>query len=106
MNTELHDELIRRMDEEQRLRSEWVERPDDTQLVARIKETDLQNTAWHEKIIERQGLPGVTDIGDDGTHALFLLIRHSPNLEFQKRCLALMEVLAGRNEFPAVPLAY
>ena len=106
MNEVLRDELIKRMDEEQQLRSKWVDKPDDTQLTEGIKETDLQNTIWLEKIIEQQGLPGITDAGDDGTQALFLLIQHSPKLEFQKRCLALMEALVNQNEFTAIHLAY
>ncbi|HXD09489.1 MAG TPA: DUF6624 domain-containing protein [Anaerolineales bacterium] len=106
MKTELHDELVKRMDEEQELRSEWVERPDDAQLIARMQETDLQNTTWLEKIIEAQGLPGINDVGDAGTQALFLLIQHSLDLEFQKRCLALMEALVRQDEFAGVHLAY
>ena len=106
MNAQLHDELIKRMEEEQKLRSEWVDKPDDTQLTEGIKETDVQNTIWLNEIIEQQGLPGVTDVGDDGTQAFFLLIQHSPDLDFQKRCLPLMEALVNQNEFPAVHHAY
>ena len=106
MNAELQDELIQRMDEEQRLRSEWVDKPHDPQFVEHIVETDLQNTLWLEKIMEQQGLPGITDVGEDGTQALFLLIQHSPSLEFQKKCLPLMETAVRQGEFPAVHLAY
>jgi len=34
------------------------------------------------------------------------LIQHSPDLEFQKRCLALMEVLVRQDQFAAVHFAY
>jgi len=63
MNTELHDELIRRMDGEQELRSQWVERPDDAQLISQMKETDLQNTQWLAEVIASQVLPGIIDVG-------------------------------------------
>jgi len=106
MNTQLHDELLKRMDEEQQLRAEWMDKPEDPQLIERVSKVDLQNTLWLEEIIEQQGLPGVSEVGDDGTQALFLLIQHSLNLELQRRCLALMETLVRQNEFDAVSLAY
>lgn len=75
MNEGLRDELLRRMEEEQRLRSEWVDKPDDPQFAEHIAEIDAQNTAWLEKVIEGQGLPGISVVDDDGAQALFLLIR-------------------------------
>ena len=106
MNTELHDELIKRMEKEQELRSEAVGKVDNPKLIERIKAIDLQNTIWVEQLMEQQGLPGMTEVGDDGTQALFLLIQHSPDLEFQKRCLSFMEVLVRQGEFASVHLAY
>ena len=94
------------MDEEQELRSEAVGKADNPKLIEHIKTMDLQNTIWLEKLIEQPGLPGMTEVGDDGTQALFLVIQHSADLEFQKRCLALMEVLVRQDEFAAVHLAY
>jgi hypothetical protein len=52
MNDQLHDELLQRVAEEQRLRGEWIERKDDAQFTAHIAEIDAQNTTWLEKIIE------------------------------------------------------
>jgi len=82
MNEGLRDELLRRMEEEQRLRSEWVEKSDDPQFAEHVTEIDSQNTARLEEIIEGQGFPGVSVADVDGLQALFLLIQHSPNLEF------------------------
>jgi hypothetical protein len=52
MNEGLRDELLRRMEEEQRLRSEWVDKADDPQFAEHMVEIDSQNTIWLEKIIE------------------------------------------------------
>ena len=82
MNDQLRDELLRRMEEEQSLRSEWVDKADDPQFAEHIVEIDSQNTIWLEKIIEEQGFPGLSVADVDGLQALFLLIQHSPNLEF------------------------
>ena len=106
MNEELRDELLRRKEEEQRLRSEWVERPDDAQLVEHIAEIDAQNIAWLEKIIEEQGFPGLSDVNEDGIQALFLLIQHSPSLAFQKKCLPLMEQAVQKGESAPGYVAY
>lgn len=98
MNAQLRDEFLRRKEQEQRLRSEWLERADDAQWVEHIAEIDAQNTAWLEKIIEEQGFPGLSDVDEDGTQASFLLIQHSPSLAFQKKCLPLMGQAVQKGE--------
>lgn len=106
MNEGLRDELLRRMEEEQRLRSEWVDKADDPQFAAQIAEIDAQNTVWLEKIIEEQGFPRLSAVDVDGLQAVFLLIQHSPSLEFQKKCLVLMEQALQQGEADPVHVAY
>jgi hypothetical protein len=106
MNDQLRDELLRRIEEEQRLRSEWVDKPDDPQFAEHIAEIDAQNTAWLDKIIEEQGFPGLSVVDGDGLQAVFLLIQHSPSLEFQKKCLPLMELALQQGEADSVHVAY
>jgi hypothetical protein len=106
MNEPLRDELLQRMGQEQRLRSEWVDKPDDAQLADHIAEIDSQNTAWLENVIERDGFPGLSDVDGDGVQALFLLIQHSPSLEFQKKCLSLIELAVQQGEADPVQVAY
>jgi hypothetical protein len=106
MNDQLRDELFQRIAEEQKLRTEWIDKEGDAQFTAHIAEIDAQNTAWLEKVIEQYGLPGNSLVGEDGANAVFLIIQHSPNLEFQRKCLALMELAVGQGEASALQLAY
>jgi hypothetical protein len=106
MNDQLHDELLQRVAEEQKLRTEWIDKEDDAQFTAHIAETDAQNTAWLEKVIEQYGLPGNTLVGEDAANAVFLIIQHSPDLEFQRKCLTLMELAVSKGEANAIHLAY
>lgn len=67
-------------------------------MVGHITEIDAQNTAWPEKTIHEQRFPGLSDVDEDGIHALFLLIQHSLSLAFQKKCLPLMEQAVQKGE--------
>jgi hypothetical protein len=91
---------------EQQLRSERVDSPDDLQFAEHIAEIDAQNITWLETIIEQQGFPGLSVVDVDGLQAMFLLIQHSPNFEFQKKCLALMELALPQGESDPVHVAY
>jgi hypothetical protein len=106
MNDQLRDELLQRVAEEQRLRAEWIDRKDDAQFTAHIAEIDVQNTIWLEKIIKQYGLPRHSLVGEDGANAIFLIAQHSPDLEFQKKCLRLMELALDEGEASALHLAY
>ena len=106
LNNQLRDELLRRVEEEQALRAQWIDQKENENLIRRIEEIDAQNTSWLEEMIEEKGFPGVSVVGDDGTQAMFLLIQHSPSLEFQKKCLTLMEVAEKHGEIAPIHLAY
>jgi hypothetical protein len=106
MNEELRNELLQRMEQEQQLRSEWMDKPEDSQFAEQVAEIDSQNTAWLEKVIEQVGFPGISDVDFDGTQAVFLLIQHSPSLEFQQKCLPLLEQAVKLGEATPVHLAY
>ena len=105
MNDQLRDELLERVEHEQALRARWIDQKDDD-LVSQIQDMDAQNTTWLENVIEEHGLPGTSIVGDDGTQALFLLIQHSPSLEFQKKCLSLMQAAAEQGEIASIHSAY
>jgi len=94
------------MEREQRLRSEWVNKPGDARFAEHIAKIDSQNTAWLEKVIEEQGFLGLSDVDGDGVQALFLLIQHSPSLEFQKKCLSYMKRALQQGEADTVHVTY
>src|SRR5512133_4247593 len=106
MNNQLHDELLARMEKEQNLRKESIDQSDDIQFVMRMLETDAQNTMWLDEIIKQYGWPTYSLVGEDGAQAAFLIIQHSPSLEFQKRCLHLLERAVRQNEADKISLAY
>lgn len=106
MNNQLRDELLERVEKEQSLRAEWMNRKNDEQFAEYIAEIDAQNTSWLEKVIEQYGLPGHSLVGEDGVNAVFLIIQHSLNLEFQRKCLALMKLTVDEGEANAIHLAY
>jgi len=106
MNDQLHDELLARMEKEQNLRGALIDSPDDIQLLMRLAEGDAQNTMWLDEVIQQQGWPTKSMVGEDGAQAAFLIVQHSPAPQFQKKCLKLLERAVDQNEADTINLAY
>ena len=106
MNDQLHDELLARMEKEQDLRRALIDNPDDIQLLMRMAEADAQNTMWLDEVIQQQGWPTKSLVGEDGAQAAFLIVQHSPAPQFQKKCLNLLERAVNQNEADIINLVY
>jgi len=106
MNNQLHAELLARMEKEQGLRRDLIDRPDDIQLMMRMMEADAQNTMWLDEMIKQHGWLTKSLVGEDGAQAAFLIVQHSPALQFQKKCLQLLEQAVRDNEADPISLAY
>ena len=106
MNDQLHDELLARMEKEQNLRRALIDNPDDIQLLMRMAEADAQNTIWLDEVIQQQGWPTKSLVGEDGAQAAFLIVQHSPAPQFQKKCLNLLERAVNQNEADIINLVY
>jgi hypothetical protein len=106
MNDQLRNELLARMEKEQKLRRDLNASPDDLQLLMRMMEADAQNTMWLDEIIQQHGWPSKSLVGEDGAQAAFLIVQHSPALQFQQKCLRLLEQAVHDNEADAISLAY
>jgi hypothetical protein len=106
MNDQLHNELLARMEKEQNLRRDLIDSPDDIQLMMRMMEADAQNTMWLDDIIKQYGWPAKSLVGEDGVQAAFLIVQHSPALQFQKKCLQLLEQAVRDDEANPINLAY
>ena len=106
MNNQLRDELLKRVEKEQKLLFELDKHPDDVQLMMRMIEGDAQNTMWLDEVIKQHGWPGKSLVGEAGARAVFLLAQHSPSPLFQKRCMALLEAAVNENEADVKHLAY
>ena len=94
------------MEKEQNLRKDLIDSPDDIQLMMRMMEGDAQNTMWLDEMIQQHGWPGKSLVGEDGAQAAFLIVQHSPALQFQKKCLQLLEQAVSQNEADVISLAY
>ena len=106
MNKQLRDELLARMEKEQNLRKELIDHPEDIQLMMRMLEADAQNTMWLDEIIGQYGWLNYSLVGEDAAQAAFLIIQHSPSLQFQKKCLQLLKQAVNQNEADKISLAY
>ena len=101
----LRQELLKRVNEDQRIRDQLIKKgidqPDPT-LLQEMNKIDAINTARLTVIIKQHGWPGPKLIGRDGTDAFFLLAQHA-NPAFQKKVLPLVQnayrhgILTGQN---------
>jgi hypothetical protein len=99
-NPALRRELLKRVREDQAIRSELinkgVEHPDES-ILARMKAIDDANTKRMKAIVRRYGWPSPELVGMDGTEAAFLLVQHADHL-FQKEMLPLVSKAYKRGQ--------
>jgi hypothetical protein len=106
----LHDELLAMVKVDQEARMQAIQQGPtklDPKLVERLREIDRKNTARMKEVIDKHGWPGKALVGDDGSHAAWLLVQHADaDKPFQKRCLELMKESVKRGEASGRELAY
>lgn len=104
----LRQELLRMMKEDQDARKEVIEAaPGESPAFRKMIEIDRKNTARMKEILDKQGWPGKSLVGDDGAHAAWLLVQHADkDHDFQKRCLKLLARAAKAGEASAADHAY
>lgn len=56
-----------------------------------MENIDQRSTEYLRQIIEEIGWPIISKVGEKASHAAWLLIQHSHELEFQKKVLELMQ---------------
>jgi len=108
---ELRRDLLRRRDEEQKLRFQAIEASKkghiDADLEKRLTEADRSNREWLKGVIEKKGWPGQALVGFDGSDAAWLLAQHAdPEPQFQKQALKLLDDAVKRKDARPVHLAY
>lgn len=104
----LHDELLQMARDDQGVRkvAPAAHGQTDTMQLERLRTTDAANTTRIKEIVHQWGWPGHTLVGADGAHSAWLIVQHSGDFEFQKKCCALMEDAVHRKEASPVDLAY
>lgn len=70
-----------------------------------VKAVDDDNTAWVRQVIAQYGWPGRSLVGEDGAHALWLLVQHGPP-DLQEQCLPLLERAVEQGEAGKLEWAY
>jgi hypothetical protein len=97
----IRQELVRLGGEDQSLRQGLTpEKMQDTLLLAEMLRGDSARTARLQYIIEEYGWPDSSRVGSDGARAAFVILQHSPNHEFQKKMMPVLERLAERGDVP------
>jgi hypothetical protein len=105
-NASLRQELLKREARDQRLRHEAIARGGKPGDWALTESDDRDNLRWLKAMLDRDGWPTVTTVGEDGAKAAWLLVQHAdkdPGL--QARALLLMQEAVSRNEASASELA-
>jgi len=99
------EELLRRRDVDQAARS--AVRQGRQEAFRRVLAIDDDNAAWLEEVIDQVGWPGRSRVGEEGSHAAWLLAQHADRRPaLQRRCLQLLEAAVAAGEASAADLAY
>lgn len=86
LNTTLVNELLQMAEVDQAMRMKAIE--DETLWDVSVDET---NNARLAAIIEQDGWPTIPKVGEEASHAAWLLVQHAPSLDFMKSCLQMMK---------------
>ncbi len=108
LNSRLKQELLKMQDQDQKARNSLIGikglKPNDWEKVALI---DKKNGKRLKEIVNEFGWPGVSLVGLEGTSAMWLLVQHQDlDIEFQKKCLELLDKATKEFESPAHDYAY
>jgi len=120
-NAALRDELLHRADVDQQARRALIPlfakavdgavdradlTPEEQALVDQAVEVDRDNTRWLDELVQQQGWPIRSRVGEQAAHAAWLLVQHSDDdAAWQRRCLDLMSA-APDDEVSPIDVAY
>ena len=104
----VRSELARRVEVDQQARQAFLDGTEiDLEVAHRIETIDADNTAWMKDLVERHGWPTIAEVGEEGSGNAWLLVQHADqDVDFQERCLKLLEAAVGRGEAERKHLAY
>jgi hypothetical protein len=99
MNEKLASELLHRSAADQAMRNAVIETGDmslwDDQL-------DKQNTEYLQEIVNAEGWPTISKVGEEAAQSAWLLVQHADHKpEFQATCLELLKALPDTEVRPA-----
>ncbi|MFH1585998.1 MAG: DUF6624 domain-containing protein [archaeon] len=85
----LKEDLIKRFETDQKYSG---------RNVAKAEEIYRENSLWLERVIDEIGWPSQDIVGIVGEQSAWLIVQHSPDLDFQERCLKMIKDLPLTNE--------
>lgn len=104
---DLAAELVTRMDRDQEARAAITSTDVADEVWARVEAVDADNVRWFKTVLDRMGWPGRSLVGDQGALAAWLMAQHADHdLDFQRRCLVLLEQAVHAGEADAAHWAY
>lgn len=103
---ELRAELLKRMEADQDIREPAGE-PPSPERMAQWRSIDRDNTAWLLSVIGARGWPLLSQVGEDGALAAWLLAQHADaSPEVQREFHRALSDAVSRNEAKPAHLAY
>lgn len=109
LNLDLQNELLEKVELEQTLRQQWINavaQETKDSFRQKIIELDALNVVFIKKIVYEYGWPGYTLVGSVGSHAFWLLVQHTPDINFQSYCLELLEKAVAAGDASPIDLAF
>lgn len=85
------EELIQRAEAEQVLREEWNQDLDNPELIEKVRKIDAANTKFLKEVVKKYGWPKISEVGKKAAMAAWLISQHTPDPEFRRHCLVLMQ---------------
>lgn len=108
IDTGLRDELLRRMEADQSVRTAIPQgEPWPEAAVQECRTVDARNARFLKSVIAEHGWPGHDLVGEQAAHAAWLLVQHADHdRAFQERCLGLLRAAVEAGQAKVSDLAY
>ncbi|TES98144.1 hypothetical protein E3J85_00055 [Patescibacteria group bacterium] len=107
LNKPLQQKILKMASEDQKLRKQAADGDRSRKLAKSIYDCDTKNTLEAKKIIEKHGWPSFNLVGKKAANDFWLIVQHADrDLEFQKKCLKLLEKAVENNQANPENLAY
>lgn len=106
INAVLRKEIIVMRNKDQWMRKEYIDSGMSEELQRQLKQLDQSHTVKLKAIIHTYGWPGIKIVGEDGSEAMWLLVQHTPDKNFQKAALEKLRIAVMKKDASPVNLAY
>lgn len=98
LDSTLMSEILDRAKQEQDLRRLGAEEGYSPDIVARLKQVDADNTIFIKEFVHTHGWPKISETGKEVAEAVWLMVQHSPDVNFMEKCLRMMETMLDEVE--------